>query len=181
MRSPASVLKRVEETEMVQAARLGDSNAFAWLYSRYARMVHGILLSRVPRDEVDDLVQEVFLSVYRRLHTLRDAAAFGGWLAQITRNRAHDFLRHNPETAELREDHAVAGPNPEEADARRALEAVQSLPGAYRETLILRLVEGMSGEEIAARTGLSPGSVRVNLHRGMKLLREKLGEGKAHA
>jgi RNA polymerase sigma-70 factor, ECF subfamily len=85
--------------------------------------------------------------------------------------------------AELREGHSIAPPESDSVAeaARRALEAVQSLPEAYRETLILRLVEGMSGEEIAARTGLSPGSVRVNLHRGMKMLREKLGEGGVHA
>jgi RNA polymerase sigma-70 factor (ECF subfamily) len=54
------------------------------------------------------------------------------------------------------------------------LEAVRSLPDAYRETLILRLVEGMTGPEIAARTGMTHGSVRVNLHRGMEQLRAKL-------
>jgi RNA polymerase sigma-70 factor (ECF subfamily) len=54
------------------------------------------------------------------------------------------------------------------------LEAVRQLPEAYRETLLMRLVEGMSGAEISERTGLTPGSVRVNLHRGMALLREKL-------
>jgi len=55
------------------------------------------------------------------------------------------------------------------------LDVIRALPEAYRDTLLMRLVEGMSGLEIAERSGLSPGSVRVNLHRGMKLLREKLG------
>lgn len=59
-------------------------------------------------------------------------------------------------------------------DAERVLRAIATLPEAYRETLILRLVEGMGGPEIAALTGLSPDSVRVNLHRGMKLLRDAL-------
>src|SRR6202040_4005030 len=66
----------------------------------------------------------------------------------------------------------------EHADTQNAteiLESVRSLPEAYRETLILRLVEGMTGPEIAAKTGLSHGSVRVNLNRGMQQLREKLG------
>ena len=58
-----------------------------------------------------------------------------------------------------------------------ALDTIKALPEAYRETLILRLVEGMTGPEIAQRTGLSPGSVRVNLHRGMKLLRDRLAPG----
>jgi RNA polymerase sigma-70 factor (ECF subfamily) len=62
----------------------------------------------------------------------------------------------------------------EQAEARAILEVIRSLPEAYSETLVLRLVEGMTGAEIAERTGLTPGSVRVNLHRGMKLLREKL-------
>jgi RNA polymerase sigma-70 factor (ECF subfamily) len=61
------------------------------------------------------------------------------------------------------------------AEAAEALEIIRALPEAYRETLVLRLVEGMTGPEIAARTGLQPASVRVNLHRGMKLLRERLG------
>ena len=62
----------------------------------------------------------------------------------------------------------------ERTDALDVLEALRSLPEAYRETLTLRLVEGMTGPEIAARTGLTEGSVRVNLHRGMKQLKERL-------
>ena len=54
------------------------------------------------------------------------------------------------------------------------LAAIRALPEAYRETLVLRLVEGMTGPEIAERTGLTAGSVRVNLYRGMKQLRERL-------
>ena len=57
------------------------------------------------------------------------------------------------------------------------LAAIRRLPEAYRETLVLRLVEGLTGPEIAERTGLQPGSVRVNLHRGMQMLREALGGG----
>ena len=60
------------------------------------------------------------------------------------------------------------------------LTAIRTLPDAYREPLILRLVEGMTGPEIAARTGLTPASVRVNLHRGLKQLRERLGMGDSH-
>ena len=60
-------------------------------------------------------------------------------------------------------------------EAREILTAIRSLTETYRETLVLRLVEGMTGAEIAEQTGLTPESVRVNLHRGMKLLKEKLG------
>ena len=60
------------------------------------------------------------------------------------------------------------------AEAIAVLDTIRALPEAYRETLILRLVEGMTGPEISERTGLTPESVRVNLHRGMKMLRERL-------
>ena len=63
---------------------------------------------------------------------------------------------------------------PRRSPAAAILDAIRALPDAYRETLILRLVEGMTGPEIAARTGLTHGSVRVNLHRGMQQLRAKL-------
>ncbi len=157
---------------LANAARRGDRPAFGLLYSRFVRMVHGILLARVPRSDVDDLVQDVFLLALRRLDTLRDPGAFGPWLAMIARNRAADYHRRSRETTELSEDCAVQ--DPQGAEALAALATIQKLPEAYRETLVLRLVEGMSGPEIAERTGLTPASVRVNLHRGMKLLREKL-------
>jgi RNA polymerase sigma-70 factor (ECF subfamily) len=157
---------------LVEAARRGDRAAFAALYAQFARTVHGILLSRVPRIDVEDLVQDVFLSAMERLSSLRDPAAFGGWLAAIARNRAVDFLRRAPRTAEFVEDRASTDGDPTEALA--ILAVVRRLPEAYRETLTLRLVEGMTGPEIAARTGLTEGSVRVNLHRGMKQLRAQL-------
>jgi RNA polymerase sigma-70 factor (ECF subfamily) len=138
-------------------------------------MVHVILLARVPGGEVDDLVQDVFVRAMRQLHTLRDVTCFGGWLATVARNRANDYHRRSVEQVELNEEAHVGGdPHPGD-DGASILAAIRSLPEAYCVTLILRLVEGMTGPEIAERTGLKPGSVRVNLHRGMQLLREKLG------
>jgi RNA polymerase sigma-70 factor (ECF subfamily) len=168
---------RSESACLVGAAREGDRAAFGRLYQLFARMVHAILLARVPRADVDDLVQDVFLAALRRLHTLRDDESFGAWIAMIARNRAVDYHRRSRETTELPEE--LAGGDAVETEAFAVLAAVKQLPDAYRETLLMRLVEGMTGPEIAARTGLTPASVRVNLHRGMKQLREKLG-GKAH-
>ncbi len=170
------------EDSLVSAARAGDRAAFGRLYDRYARMVHGILLARVPPREVDDLVQEVFLLALRQLHALRDISRFGAWLATITRNRANDYFRKSiPDervTEPVEENHAASRSNDHAAEQQAAmiLTVVRALPEPYREPLILRLVEGMTGPEIAARTGLTHGSVRVNLCRGMQLLREKLAE-----
>lgn len=170
---PAPVAETTSRVPLVEAARNGDEQAFGQLYALYGPMVHGILLARVPWGEVDDLVQDVFLLAFRRLRTLRDCAAFGGWLAMIARNRAMDFHRRSREMMELPED--LAGVDSKEVEAAEVLELIRTLPEAYRETLVFRLVEGMTGPEIAERTNLTPASVRVNLHRGMKLLREKLG------
>jgi RNA polymerase sigma-70 factor (ECF subfamily) len=161
------------EAALVAAVRAGDRDAFARLYESFAPLVHGVLLARVPYDEVSDLAQDVFLVAFRKLESLRDATRFGPWVAMIARNRAMDFHRRKRETEELRDE--VARGAGHLAEAREALEVIRSLPEAYRETLVLRLVEGMTGPEIAERTGLQPASVRVNLHRGMKLLRERLG------
>src|SRR5437660_366795 len=171
-----------EEDSLVSAARNGDRAAFGCLYDRYARMVHGILLARVPPREVDDLVQEVFLLALRQLHALRDVSRFGAWLGTITRNRANDYFRKaipdEKATEPVDENHGDERSNDHAAEQEAAaiLEVVRGLPDAYREPLILRLVEGMTGPEIAARTGLTHGSVRVNLCAGLRLLREKLAE-----
>ncbi len=161
------------EARLVAAAREGDRHAFGQLYERFAPMVHGLLLARVPRGDVDDLVQDAFLLAMRRLGSLRNAEAFGPWLASIARNRARDHWRRGDDVVELPGD-VPGSPHPE-GEAMTVLAAIRRLPRAYRETLVLRLVEGMTGPEIAGRTGLTPGSVRVNLHRGLSKLREALG------
>jgi RNA polymerase sigma-70 factor (ECF subfamily) len=169
---------------LVRAAQEGDRSAFGRLYERHARMVHGVLLAKVPVGAVDDLVQDVFLRALRRLSTLREGGSFGGWLVAIARNLANDYHRRSLPEEPLAEDapdadlrggdtrtkHRTAG----QSGSAAILDAIRSLPDAYRETLILRLVEGFTGPEIAARTGLTHGSVRVNLHRGMEQLRAKL-------
>jgi len=163
-----------EDARLVRAAREGDERAFGALYERYARVIHGVLLARAPKTDVDDLVQDVFLSAWNRLGSLRDPAAFGGWLTMIARNRATDFHRQSVDSVELPEDLTAPEATSSRAEALGVLEIIRNLPAAYRETLVLRLVEGLTGPEIADRTGLTPASVRVNLHRGMTMLREKL-------
>lgn len=155
----------------------GDRAAFGRLFRLFAPMVHGVLLARVPSREARDLMQDVFVQALERLATLREPDAFGGWLAMIARNRATDFHRreHHRRAAPLGDDDAAVR-DPDRAQAEELLAHIRALPAAYSETLVLRLVEGMSGPEIAARVGLTPDSVRVNLHRGMALLRRRIGE-----
>ncbi|HVT45398.1 MAG TPA: sigma-70 family RNA polymerase sigma factor [Thermoanaerobaculia bacterium] len=165
---------------LVGSARRGDRTSFGRLYELFAPIVHGILLARAPSSIVDDLCQEVFLVALHRIETLRDEASFGGWIAEISRNQANDHFRAmrrkgiSVETNEEDEALAIEGDQVELAEAKALLAVIRGLPEAYRETLILRFVEGLTGPEIAARTGLTHGSVRVNLNRGMKRLRDAL-------
>jgi RNA polymerase sigma-70 factor, ECF subfamily len=171
-----------DDASLVAAARHGDRAAFGALYRRHARLVQAVLLARVAPDSVADLVQDVFLQAMGRLASLRDGGAFASWLATIARRRAADWRRRRRDTVSLEDapaemevadtDHAEATMNRTRAHA--ALAIITSLPASYRETLLLRFVAGLSGPEIAARTGLTHGSVRVNLHRGVALLRERM-------
>lgn len=159
-------------------AQGGDPEAFAWLHERFAGWVRAIALGSLTPAEADDVVQDVALRAWEKLPTLREPGRYGPWLARIARNATVDVLRRRRATDELPADGPEDRPGdrpPLQARAAEALNAIRELPEAYRETLILRLVEGWSGPEIATRTGLTPGSVRVNLHRGMALLRERLG------
>jgi RNA polymerase sigma-70 factor (ECF subfamily) len=164
-----------------RAARNGDRTAFARLHERYAPMVHGIALSRVPLADAADLTQEVFVHAIDRLHLLRDLRAFGPWLATIARNLAVAYHRrgrlrlHKDLPAEVVEQRARVAHDDHER-ASEILKVVRSLPETYAETLVLRLVEGLTGPQIAACTGMTHGSVRVNLNRGMALLRARMQE-----
>ena len=161
------------EEQLVERVCAGDREAFGEIYKTFAPLVHGIVLARVPYDEVKDIVQEVFFTAYKNLHTLRDKNAVGAWLGKIARNQAVEYYRQARPNDELNEH--LSGRNNLKTEAAEILRTIRSLPETYRETLVLRLIEGMTGNEIAERTGLTPESVRVNLHRGMEMLRQKLG------
>ncbi len=160
-----------QEATLVRAAQSGDRVAFGRLYQEYGRLIHGVLLAHVGYQDAEDLMQEVFMKALKKLPGLREPAAFSGWLVSIARRTATDHLRSRRTGLEFvpsRREQAVRV-----GEAFAILEVIRKLPESYRETLILRLVEGMTGPEIADRTGLKPDSVRVNLCRGIKMLRDQ--------
>ena len=163
----------------VRQARHGSQRAFSSLYARFSPLVHGILLSRFPPAIADELTQECFMTAFMRLDQLHEDGKFGPWIAVMARRvRAPPALGR---TSDRHVDEISDGATSPEsvAEADRILRAISDLPEAYRETLMMRLAEGMSGPEIAALTGLTPQSVRVNLHRGMSKLRATLGLAQA--
>lgn len=165
--------------DLVRRARCGDRAAFANLWRRYAPTVHAVILSVMPGQAAEDLLQDVALAALRSLPDLRSDEGFPAWLCAIARNRARN-LRAASARAAIAADMdqfagrgAIDGATLQEAD--EVLAVIRELPECYRETLMLRFVAGLDGPEIAKRLGMTPGSVRVNLCRGMKLLRVRLG------
>jgi RNA polymerase sigma-70 factor (ECF subfamily) len=160
------------EVALIRAAQRGDRAAFGRLYEQYEPLIHGILIARVAYDDAEDLMQDVFVKAMQQLSALREPAAFCGWLIAIARRVAADHRRSTSSTRDL--GMVPLSAMKSNAEPLAILATIQRLPETYRENLILRLVEGMTGPEIAARTGLTPDSVRVNLCRGMKILRSYL-------
>jgi RNA polymerase sigma-70 factor (ECF subfamily) len=177
---------------VVRAAARGDRSAWTRLYDRFAPIIHGLLLLSVRREQAEDLTQDVFLRAMARLKDLREPAAIGAWLCAIARNEAATWARgkgrmeqHLTKLASERvsglaeagsaDQPLMGGQAPAPLDGEQVLDHVRTLPEAYRETLVLRMVCGLTGPQIAAATGMTEGSVRVNLFRGMALLREALG------
>ena len=115
---------------LVDGAREGDRSAFGRLYERFAPMVHGLLLARVSPQDADDLTQDVFLTAFQRMPALRDARAFGGWIAAIARNAAVDLHRRTPSTSELPE--TLSGPDRPTVEAAEILRLIRELPEARR-------------------------------------------------
>jgi RNA polymerase sigma-70 factor (ECF subfamily) len=163
--------------DLVRRARAGDRRAFASLWREYASTVHAVVASVLPYAHVEDVVQDVAVSALGKLDTLRNDAGFAAWLCAIARNRARNVRLEYSRTKGAAGDveNLPAPATVDQVEADEVLAAMRSLPQAYRETLMLRFLAGLSGPEIAERLGMTHGSVRVNLCRGLKLLRDRIG------
>lgn len=171
---PSDPTTPFEVVHWIRDARRGSQPAFARLYRRFVPLVHGILLGRFRPALADEMTQECFTIAFGRLAQLKEDHKFGAWIATMARR-----IQPSGSTREVQSDvlpdAACSATSPDDrTEAAHVLRTIATLPDAYRETLLLRLVEGLSGPEIAALTGLTPDSVRVNLHRGMEKLRAAL-------
>jgi RNA polymerase sigma-70 factor, ECF subfamily len=169
------------ERVLVMRSQLGDERAFAELVALYAPRLRYFVHKFVGADaNTDDLVQEIWLAVFRGLPRLGAVEAFRTWLYRIARDqalavlrrrrRAPPMLTNGEATAELAEDTDDFTPE-EIAAVHRALDA---LPTQQREALVLRFLEDMSYEEIARVTDTAVGTVRSRLFYGKQALRAQL-------
>ena len=158
------------EQMLVVRCRAGDDAAFEELVERY----HDRLRYYVRRvlggaDGADDVLQDVWLTAFRKLSRLRNPAALRVWLYRIARNRALAELRKRERWTELTEDVAAAEPPGEEPefspqDAARIHACLARLRTEHRDVLTLRFLEGMGYEEIAGVVGRPIGTVRSRIH-----------------
>jgi RNA polymerase sigma-70 factor (ECF subfamily) len=175
------------ELALAQRARDGDRAAFEELVRRSSRLVFTKLyLETGCPHQAEDLLQETMLSAYRSLHRLEDPAAFRPWLLAIAHNVLIDAARRDarrkrtpPATSGDANSVTATDPSPDEAAHReesrqRVLAALRSLPEEYRMPLALRYLNGDAYETISEQLGLTNGSLRGYLHRGLKMLRERL-------
>jgi RNA polymerase sigma factor (sigma-70 family) len=172
------VRSRIADERLVAASLDGDEDAFAALVSRHAGRARAVALALLRRpEEAEDVVQEAVLAAFLGLTGLRDPSRFGGWLCGIVANLAKMRLRRERAARSLGDvsGGAVVPDGVELSDGPSVAEALQALPAAEREAVVLHYVEGLSCHEIAGRVGRTPGAVRVRLHRARRRLREHLG------
>jgi RNA polymerase sigma-70 factor (ECF subfamily) len=176
--------KLLRDQFLVLRCQAGDQRAFAELFDRFHERTRLYLLRLLGRTEAEDVQQEVWLGVYRRISGLANPAAFRTWLFQVTRNQAVDFLRKRRRHEELLSSVAQTpeknDPTTEDdllnrVDAGIVDEAVQGLTAPLRETVHLRYWEDLSYSEIALVTGQPIGTVRSRLHHARKRLSRALG------
>jgi len=174
------------EEPVIEAIRSGDRYAFEELVRRQHRWVCGIVFGVLGRqDQLDDVVQQVWLTVWQRIPKLRDPARWRSWLYRLTRNAAIDAGRNATRTRERSlalplEGHEPAGHGRtgEAADGGElhgeVLEAIKALPALYREPFVLRHLNGWSYEQIADVMGMPVDSIETRLVRARRFLRESL-------
>lgn len=171
---------RIYESVLVLRCQAGDRDAFEEIVGRYQPRLR-FFLEKMVRDSetADDLLQETWCDVYRKLPGLRDRGAVTSWIYQIARRRALQELRKRRlRFVPLEEPEAWADEEPSFTadDAEAVRNALDRLQPAHREVLLLRFVEQMSYEDIARVTGLALGTVRSRIHYAKHALRDELEE-----
>jgi RNA polymerase sigma factor (sigma-70 family) len=167
------------DARLVLLCREGRDRAFEEIVRRYRPQLVSFAGAIVPAHRAEDVVQEALTSAHSSLAASHGEMKLKPWLHTIVRNRALNDLRDEPVHQHLDDDFDGV-PQPPEVAAQRAelsavLARVKSLPGAQREALVRRELEGRNHQEIAAAIGVSPGAVRGLIFRARTALREAAG------
>lgn len=169
----------------VQLAAAGDIDAFERIYRRHHPRVYALCLRMLRNSsQAEDLAQEVFIQLYRKLHTFRGEALIGTWLHKLTVNQVLMHFRKpivksertaDDETTPVQIAKGTANPNRMAVIDRIALnEAIAKLAPGYRMVLLLHDVEGYEHEQIGKMLGCAVGTSKSQLHKARTRLRELL-------
>jgi RNA polymerase sigma factor (sigma-70 family) len=175
------------DESLAARSRLGDRVAFEILVRRTGRLVFAKLyLATGDPHEAEDLTQETFLVACRLIHQLSDPNAFRGWISSIAHSVHLDAIkkrsrrkRGSPGPLDTLDQVSAKASDPSEISEQieqrqRVLTALRSLPADYQQPLSLRYLAGSDYETISRQLGLSNGSLRGLLHRGLEMLRERM-------
>lgn len=176
-----------DELHLIQKAQEGDHDAFEGLVRLHQRMVYGLALSLTrSHHDAEELTQTVFLKAWKGLKTFRGASSLSTWLYRLTRNACTDHYRQNqkrirdhsledPDLAPLADQAPLPQEIVEQRERQQALmDAMEKLSEESRTVLLLREVEGFTYQEIAQNLGLSEGTVKSQLFRARRALRNNL-------
>ncbi len=180
---------RQAEAKAIERAKQGDAEAFQLLYDRHKRRVYSLCLRMVANTaEAEDLAQEAFLQLFRKIGTFRGESAFSTWLHRMTVNVVLMHLRkkglpvvsleettQSPEDDSPKKDFGAEDLNlAGSIDRMQLKKAVEDLPPGYRMIFVLHDVEGYEHNEIATMVGCSIGNSKSQLHKARMKLREAL-------
>jgi RNA polymerase sigma-70 factor (ECF subfamily) len=163
----------MRDAELVADALLGDTEAFAGLVARHRARVEAVV-ERLVRAESEDVVQDAVLRAFVGLSELRDRERFGAWLCAIAVNVAKMRLRRREVESRRTPELASAGGLEDRVVLSLVRDAVDVLPRGQREVVLMHYVDDLSCDEIASMLGVTPGAVRVRLHRAREQLRDEL-------
>ena len=174
--------ERIDDRIYVIQAQLGDDDAFMRLVDHYSgRLLYYIRRLLEDADRSDDVLQEVWLTVYKKINTVRDASAFSVWLYRTARNRAIRVLRDQSRYVFVEQyDESVLIDDNRESwlfdDINKLHRVLTTLSPEQKEAIVLRFFEEMSYRQISDIMGCSIGTVRSRIHYAKQELRKKMKE-----
>ncbi len=168
---------------LVAGARRGDMRAFERLYRMHSGRVYGLCLRMTRRpDAAEDCVQQTFVRAWRNLASFEGRSSFATWLHRIAVNEVLTQARNRGTRSESDEERVAEldreqdGDAPfDAADVMDVERALQSLPEGARYAMVLQALYGYTHEEVADMLGIAVGTCKAQVHRGRRLLRERLG------
>ena len=158
----------------------GDTDAFEELFERYQpRLKYYIRRLDATGDNTDDMLQDIWLTVFRKIHRLKDARSFPVWLYRIARNKVYGRFRQKQKFVRLPEEEHLPKPGNDEPvftveDAERLHIALNNIQPYHREVIILYFLERLSYQAIAEIVGCSLGTIKSRIYFAKKSLRKEL-------